>query len=68
MIIKYQESIRQEHRNVCIIPRPAHGMNPDSAVIPHIGMKIKCIDDSARGTQEDQVGDRRCEGEQAQGV
>ena len=46
VIRKYQESIGQEHRHVCIIPRPAHGMNPDSAVLPHISMKIKWIDDS----------------------
>ena len=54
-----------------IIPRPVHDMNPDSAVMPHISMKIKWIDDfqgcAARGTQENQAGDRRCEGEQAQG-
>ena len=43
---KYQESIGQEHRNVCIIPRLPHGMNPDIAVMPHISMKIKGIDDS----------------------
>ena len=68
VIRKYQESIWQGHRNVCIIPRSAHGTNPASAVM--CGMKIKWIDDSqgvaARRTQEDQAGDRRCEGEQAQ--
>ena len=46
VIRKYQENIRQGYRNVCIIPRSAHGMNPDSALMPHISMKIKWIDDS----------------------
>ena len=31
---------------MAIIPRPVHDMNPDSAVMRHISMKIKCIDDS----------------------
>ena len=45
-IRKYQESIGKGHGNVCIIPKSAHGMNPDSAVMPHISMKIRRIDDS----------------------
>jgi len=44
-IRKYQESIGQGHRNVCIIPKSAHGTNPASAVM--CGMTIKWIDDSA---------------------
>ena len=44
VIRQYQVSIGQEHRNVCIIPRSAHGTNPASAVM--CGMKIKWIDDS----------------------
>jgi len=44
VIRKYQESIGQGHRNVCIIPRSAHGTNPASAVM--CGMQIKWIDDS----------------------
>ena len=43
VIRKYQESI---DRNVCIIPKSAHGVNPDSAVMSHIDMKIKWIDES----------------------
>merc|ERR1719253_2030806 len=43
-IRKYQEKIGQGHRNVCIIPRSAHGTNPASAAM--CGMKIKWIDDS----------------------
>ena len=44
VIRKYQESVGQVHRNVCIIPRSAHDTNPTSAVM--CGMKIKWIDDS----------------------
>merc|ERR1719261_2452247 len=43
-IRKYQESIGQSHRNVCIIPKSAHGTNPASAAMA--GMEIKWIDDS----------------------
>ena len=42
---KYHESIGKIHGNVCIIPKSAHDMNPDSAVMPHISMKINWIDD-----------------------
>ena len=45
VIKKYQESIGKIHGNVCIIPKSAHGMNPGSAVMPHISMKINWIDD-----------------------
>ena len=45
VIRKYQESIGKIHGNVCIIPKSAHGMNPDSAVMPHINKKINWIDD-----------------------
>ena len=40
VISKYQESIGQD-----LGMKSAHGMNPDSAVMPHISMKIKWIDD-----------------------
>ena len=46
MIKKSQESIGKGHGNVCIIPKSAHDMNPDSAVMPHISVMIKWIDDS----------------------
>ena len=45
VIRKYQESIGKIQGNVCIIPKSAHDMNPDSAVMPHISMKINWIDD-----------------------
>merc|ERR1719498_1237838 len=40
----YQEAQGQGHRNVCIIPRSAHGTNPASAAM--CDMTIKWIDDS----------------------
>jgi len=43
-IRKYLESKGEGHRNVCIIPRSAHGTNPASAAM--CDMKIKWIDDS----------------------
>merc|ERR1719487_846338 len=43
-IRKYHESIGEGHRNVCIIPKSAHGTNPASAAMA--GMEIKWIDDS----------------------
>lgn len=38
VIRKYQESIGQGHRNICLIPSSAHGTNPASAAM--MGMKI----------------------------
>jgi len=43
-IRKYQESIGQGERNVCVIPRSAHGTNPATAAMT--GMTIIWIDDS----------------------
>lgn len=44
VIRKYFESIGQSDRNICIIPRSAHGTNPASAAM--CDMEIKWIDDS----------------------
>ena len=44
VIWKYQESIGWGHRDVCFIPRSAHGTNPVSAIMS--GMVIEGIDDS----------------------
>lgn len=44
VIRKYLDSIGQGHRNVCIIPKSAHGTNPASAAM--CDMQIKWIDDS----------------------
>ena len=41
LIIEYQEIIGQD-----LGMKSAHGTNPDSAVVPHIDMKIKWTDDS----------------------
>ena len=46
MIRKYQESIGQD-----LGTKSAHGMTPDSAVMPYISMRIKWTDDS-QGLQE----------------
>merc|ERR1719379_560205 len=43
-IREYQKSIGEGHRNICIIPRSAHGTNPATAAMS--GMEIKWIDDS----------------------
>jgi len=43
-IREYQKAKGQGHRNVCIIPRSAHGTNPASAAM--CDMDIKWIDDS----------------------
>jgi len=44
VIKKYLEDQGQGHRDVCIIPRSAHGTNPASAAM--CGMEIKWIEDS----------------------
>mmetsp|Transcript_34241 Transcript_34241/g.62639 ORF Transcript_34241/g.62639 Transcript_34241/m.62639 type:complete len:1028 (+) Transcript_34241:52-3135(+) len=44
VIRKYLEAKGESHRNICIIPKSAHGTNPASAVM--CGMEIKWIDDS----------------------
>merc|ERR1719401_1502137 len=44
VIRKYLDKIGQGSRNVCIIPRSAHGTNPASAAM--CDMEIKWIDDS----------------------
>jgi glycine dehydrogenase len=43
-IREYQKASGEGHRNVCIIPRSAHGTNPASAAM--CDMKIQWIDDS----------------------
>ena len=42
-IRRYHESLGEGHRNLCIIPRSAHGTNPASAAM--IGYEVKWIDD-----------------------
>jgi len=50
-IRKYQTANGQGHRDICIIPRSAHGTNPASAAMA--GMQIKWIDDSSGMGLED---------------
>ena len=57
VISKYQESIGQD-----LGMKSAHGMNSDSAVMPHIDMKIKWID-HAQGVSLDELKRTRQEAE-----
>lgn len=41
-ITQYLKSIGQSHRNVCLIPRTAHGTNPASAVLA--GMVVVVVE------------------------
>lgn len=41
-IAKYLQSTGQGHRNICLIPRSAHGTNPASAVLA--GMKVVVVE------------------------
>ena len=47
-------TLQRGHRDICIIPRSAHGTNPASAAM--CGMEIKWIEDS-RGTEAKWDGD-----------
>ncbi len=46
-IKKYLEANGQGHRNVCLIPKSAHGTNPASAVMA--GMKVVVVENDAKG-------------------
>jgi glycine dehydrogenase len=46
-IKNYLESIGQGHRNVCLIPKSAHGTNPASASMA--GMKVVVVDNDDEG-------------------
>jgi len=43
----YLESIGQGHRNICLIPKSAHGTNPASAVMA--GMKVVVVENDDQG-------------------
>lgn len=47
VIKKYLESQGQGHRNVCLIPKSAHGTNPASAVMA--GMKVVVVENDDAG-------------------
>ncbi|WP_263079815.1 aminomethyl-transferring glycine dehydrogenase [Endozoicomonas sp. Mp262] len=46
-IRKYQESIGEGHRHICLIPSSAHGTNPASAVMA--GMKVVIVECDEHG-------------------
>jgi len=46
-IMRYLESIGQGYRNVCLVPKSAHGTNPASAVMA--GMKVVVVDNDNKG-------------------
>jgi len=46
-IKKYLEAINEGHRNICLIPKSAHGTNPASAVMA--GMKVVVVENDAKG-------------------
>jgi glycine dehydrogenase len=59
-IRKYQESIGEGHRDICLIPSSAHGTNPASAAM--MGMKVVIVECDARGNVD--VADMRAKAEQ----
>ncbi len=46
-IMRYLESKGEGHRNVCLIPKSAHGTNPASAAMA--GMKVVVVDNDDQG-------------------
>ncbi len=55
VIRKFHEDRGQAHRNVCLIPRSAHGTNPASAAM--VGMKVVVVDCDSEGNVD--LGDLR---------
>ncbi len=45
VIRRYQESMGQEHRNICLIPRSAHGTNPATAIMAGLNVVVVNTDD-----------------------
>jgi glycine dehydrogenase len=46
-ILNYLQSIGEGHRNVCLIPKSAHGTNPASAAMA--GMKVVVVENDDKG-------------------
>lgn len=46
-IKSYLESVGEGHRNICLIPKSAHGTNPASAVMA--GMKVVVVENDDKG-------------------
>lgn len=40
-IVKYLKDTDQGHRNICLIPKSAHGTNPASAILA--GLKVVAV-------------------------
>jgi glycine dehydrogenase len=59
-IRKYQESVGEGHRNVCLIPSSAHGTNPASAALADMKVVLVACDD--QGNVD--VADMRAKAEQ----
>lgn len=47
VIRKYHQSRGEGHRNICLIPKSAHGTNPASAVM--VGMQVVVVDCDSNG-------------------
>lgn len=47
IIRRYQESIKQSHRNICLIPKSAHGTNPATAQM--MGLDVVVVKCDANG-------------------
>jgi glycine dehydrogenase len=47
VIRKYHQSRNEQHRDICLIPRSAHGTNPASAAMA--GMKVLVVDCDSKG-------------------
>ena len=52
-IRKYQESIGQGHRNICLIPSSAHGTNPASAAMVDMKVVVTRCDEQGNVDVED---------------
>ena len=60
VIRKYHQYCGQKHRDVCLIPRSAHGTNPASAVM--VGMRVITVDCDDEGNVD--LADLRSKAEQ----
>jgi len=52
-IRKYQESLGQKHRDVCLIPSSAHGTNPASATMAGLRVVVVECDDAGHVSMSD---------------
>ncbi|MCP6440399.1 hypothetical protein NL474_28560, partial [Klebsiella pneumoniae] len=46
-IRRYQEAQGEAHRNICLIPKSAHGTNPATAAM--LGLKVVVVDTDEHG-------------------